>query len=550
MRTPVLSLRRGIIGGTVTGLVLAGGLAAWSATEASAAASYRTVTAARGSVEQTLTATGTVTPLAQADVSFGTSGTVRDVDVKVGDHVDIDDTLAVLDRTALRDAVTSAKATLANAKATLAADRTAQADAVAAASASANSDDSSDSSADSGPPTSGDNGSSGDASKATGKALARLAKQQAALLRAQRGADLALQVSAAALRQQASACDGVLAADPEAPETQDVAGCQEALGAAQAAQEAVAAAQRKVEQAIDTLTGSISAALRTLSSMSQTTGSDPRSDSTPSADSTETPSADSGSNGSPTATTVTAATLARDQSSIDTARAAVVRAEAAFDNARLAAPIAGTIAAVDVAPGDSVSASTVAIVVNGDDGNVTVTIDVTEGDIRAIEVGQEANVTADGASDPLPAKVTSIGLLSASDSGTASYSVVLALAGAPMSLASGSDATVSVVTATARNVVTVPSSAVALATGGATGVVRVLAGDKLTSTPVQVGAVGPLRTEITSGIKAGQRLVLADLSQDLPSSSTGSRIGGGLDGGPIGVRVPAGGGPFVQRSGP
>ena len=78
-----------------------------------------------------------------------------------------------------------------------------------------------------------------------------------------------------------------------------------------------------------------------------------------------------------------------------------------------------------------------------------------ENDIRAIKVGQSALVSADGAQDALPAKVTSVGLLSASDSGTVSYSVVVALAGAPLSLASGSDATVSVVTATARDVVTV-----------------------------------------------------------------------------------------------
>jgi RND family efflux transporter MFP subunit len=247
---------------------------------------------------------------------------------------------------------------------------------------------------------------------------------------------------------------------------------------------------------------------------------------------------------------VTAATLARDQSSIDTARAALVRAEAALDKARLAAPIAGTVAAVDVSPGESVDASTVAVVVNGDDGNVTVTIDVTENDIRAIEVGQSATVAPDGSSDPLPARVTSIGLLSASDSGTASYPVEVSLAGAPMSLASGSDATVSVVTATARNVVTVPSSAVSVAAGGSSGVVRVLTGDKVTSTPVQVGAVGALRTEITSGLNTGQRLVLADLSQALPSSSTDARIDGGLGGGPVGVKLPAGAGPFVQRSGP
>jgi trimeric autotransporter adhesin len=127
----------------------------------------------------------------------------------------------------------------------------------------------------------------------------------------------------------------------------------------------------------------------------------------------------------------------------------------------------------------------------------------------------------------LPAKVSSVGLLSASDTGTASYPVVLTLAGAPLSLASGSDATVSVVTATASNVVTVPSSAVTRAASGTTGVVRVLKGGQVTATRVTVGAVGPVRTQIVSGLKAGQRVVLADFSAALPSSSTTARLGGG-----------------------
>jgi RND family efflux transporter MFP subunit len=246
---------------------------------------------------------------------------------------------------------------------------------------------------------------------------------------------------------------------------------------------------------------------------------------------------------------VTAATLARDQSQIDTARAALVRAQAAVGQARLSAPIAGTVAAVDVARGDTVSTSTVAAVINGDDGSVEVTINVTEDDIRAIKVGQTAQVTVDGAQDGLPGSVTAIGMLAASDSGTATYPVVISLTGASPALASGSDATVSVVTATASNVVTVPSSAVTRAASGPTGVVRVLTGEQVAPTPVQIGAVGPVLTQIVSGLKVGQRVVLADMSAALPSSSTGARLGGGFGGGGFGgAKVP--GGPVIQRSGP
>jgi multidrug efflux pump subunit AcrA (membrane-fusion protein) len=256
----------------------------------------------------------------------------------------------------------------------------------------------------------------------------------------------------------------------------------------------------------------------------------------------------SGSRSSSSAT-VTAATLARDQSAIDTARAALVRAQAALGRARLTTPIAGTVAAVDIAPGDSVSSSTAAVVVNGDQGNVEITIGVTENDIRAIKVGQAAEVSADGAQDPLTAKVTSVGMLAASGTGTASYPVVVSLTGAPLSLASGSDATVSVVTATARDVVTVPSSAVTRAGSGTTGVVRVLTGGQVTSTRVVVGAVGPELTQVSSGLKTGQRVVLADLSAPLPSSSTNARIGGGFGGGLGGGGFGGGGFGGGQRTG-
>jgi HlyD family secretion protein len=562
--------RRAVALGIVTCLVLAGGLAAWSATGASAAASYRTATATRGSVEQTLTATGTATPSSHADLSFGTTGTVKTVAVAPGDHVDIGDTLAVLDRTALRAAVTAAQADLARAKATLASDTAAQADAVSAANAapasptgggstggggSGGTGSGGSGSGGSGSGGSGSGGSTG-SSAATARTLEKLAKEQAALVAAQHDVDAALQVSAAAASQQSAACAGVITSDPAATQPTDVTGCQQALGAAQAAQAAVSKAQETVEKAIETLSASLAAAMKTVSpSTTAPTSTSTRATFSTAAYATTTtastaPAAGTSGGGPQGASsgTVTAATLARDQAAIDTAHAAVVRAKAARDQAQLRTPIAGTVAAVDVAPGDTASTSTVAVVVNGDDGNVEITIDVSEDNIGAIKVGQDARVSADGSTSELPARVTSVGLLAATDSGTATYPVGVSLTGAPLSLASGSDATVSVVTATVDDVVTVPSSAVTRTAAGSTGVVRLLVGDQLTTTRVEIGAVGPVLTEIRSGLKAGQRIVLADMSAALPSSSTGARFGGGggFGGGPGGgPQGRVGGGPPV-----
>ena len=58
---------------------------------------------------------------------------------------------------------------------------------------------------------------------------------------------------------------------------------------------------------------------------------------------------------------------------------------------------------------------------------------------------------------------------------------------------------------------------------------------------VTAGAVGPVYTEITSGLTAGDRVILADLGQPIPSAITSNRFG----------RTGTGltGGTFVGRNG-
>jgi hypothetical protein len=66
------------------------------------------------------------------------------------------------------------------------------------------------------------------------------------------------------------------------------------------------------------------------------------------------------------------------------------------------------------------------------------------------------------------------------------------------------------------------------------GTVTVLSQGKTSTTKVQTGAVGALTTEITSGLTAGQQVVLADLTATLPANSTTTRGFGGAGGPPGG----------------
>jgi hypothetical protein len=87
----------------------------------------------------------------------------------------------------------------------------------------------------------------------------------------------------------------------------------------------------------------------------------------------------------------------------------------------------------------------------------------------------------------------------------------------------------------------VPTSAVH---GQSPATVTVLAGTQSSPREVTVGIVGPLRTQITGGLTAGEQVVLADLDAPLPSADDQTGPGGGPGGigGPV-VRqeVPKGG---------
>jgi macrolide-specific efflux system membrane fusion protein len=103
-----------------------------------------------------------------------------------------------------------------------------------------------------------------------------------------------------------------------------------------------------------------------------------------------------------------------------------------------------------------------------------------------------------------------------------SYAVTVSLPTLPKGLRSGQSATVSVTTGSRSNVLTVPSSAI---TGsGSNHTVTVVAGGQQTRTPVEIGLEGDQLTEVTSGLTAGQQVLLA-------TASTSSGNGNGFPGG-------------------
>lgn len=100
------------------------------------AAQRITATVARGTYKTTVSATGTITPKRQADLTFSSSGTVTRVAVDVGDKVQKGDVLATIDTTSLQAQVDAAEAQVSAAETQLDEDDDASATQVAADTAS------------------------------------------------------------------------------------------------------------------------------------------------------------------------------------------------------------------------------------------------------------------------------------------------------------------------------------------------------------------------------------------------------------------------------
>lgn len=493
-------------------LAATGGAVAW-AQSGPAAAGYRTAVVGRGDVQQTLTLTGTVSVVTQAKARFRAAGTVSAVKVAVGQTVAAGQVLATMDTGSLSDAVVAARAALATAKATLETDSSTGSTPTATPSASASSKQGS---------------STGSAQRAAEDALRKASQAVQAAAVACATAPTASPTTTASAAATASATTSASPTSTPTPSAAPKKGapvldCATALQRALAAQQATSKAQQDLARALQS---------------SASTPSSSSSDSSSASDSSNRPS----QGGS---TTSTAAKVTKDTAAVRAAEVALEEAEKDLASVTLTAPIAGTVASIPWKSGGTASPSDAVVLLGR--GAVDVVVDVPSTSIRSITVGLPASVRSDGATKPVDGTVTAIGLLptdtsgSTSTSSTTTYPVTVRVpSGAAM--VDGSSVAVTLAVKSVKGVVTVPNSALRGSS------VTVLVKGKPTTVRVTTGAKGALTTEVTKGLSVGQLVVIADLSEELPTSSTTTNRNrvGGFNGPPTGT-FPGGfqGGPPV-----
>ena len=573
-------VRRAIPAAAVAVLVIGGTVMVRSSASASPVDTYRTTTVTKGSVEQRLDLTGSVQRVNHVSRSFAVPGIVSSVAVAVGDTVRAGQTLATLGPKPLTSAVTNAEAALAQAKATLESDQTTTTTAATpTSSTTATNATLSRTTPTTGARVTSPSGRSGaSANQTLAAAQLRVTRAQSAVTADLRRATAVLTQCAPFFPSEPSSTTAPTTAAPtpstptNPPTDAEITACLGALRTAptqlqvQRDQQALTISQSDLTKAF-TLAITTAGNTTTTSTTPSASGSTGQSSTSASGSTGQSGGGQSGGTGQSSATRIVS-----DEAAVTNAQASLSSAQTDRAAATLRSSIAGTVGSVSMVSGSSSQGTSIVIV---GAGAAEVTVNVPLMSMASVHVGQKANVTPQGATGSVPGSVTSISLLpsaaatgSGSGTGTAqataapstpTYPVVVLVPDALPALASGSRAEASLMIGAVADVLTVPNSALT-PLGNGQALALTFKGGVVTRALVTTGYAGMLTTQITSGLSAGQQVVLADLSTALPTNTTNARrfgVGAGAAGGIGGAGLGGaglggagvGGGTFSGRSG-
>lgn len=229
------------------------------------------------------------------------------------------------------------------------------------------------------------------------------------------------------------------------------------------------------------------------------------------------------------------------QSDIQAAQASVSKAQAEVNNtsvqlhdATIYAPRRGVVLqkyveeGTIITSGQSQSSDGTKIVQIGDVSTLYIDVSVDESDVGKIHLSQKVLIGLDAVPDAKPTgRVVRIDPQAINDRDVTTVHVRVQIQKPDPAIKPGMNATCQFILRDVHNVLVVPSDAVKEGRAGGNSV-RVLDKDgKAVARTVEVGVVGSDKTEIKSGLKAGDKVVLGVISSD---SSGGGDSGGGPGG--------------------
>jgi HlyD family secretion protein len=201
--------------------------------------------------------------------------------------------------------------------------------------------------------------------------------------------------------------------------------------------------------------------------------------------------------------------LMRAQQAVNNAELALEQAEAQLAGTTIISPTDGRVLSVGGSVGQSVSSGGSGFIVIGGFNSLAVEAQFSEADVAAVAIGQKATVTlADHPGTTYDATVTEVDPAGTTSGQLVRYGVQLEFTDPPSDLLLGQSAVAAVVTASASNVLYVPTAALSDLSGNrATVTVRTGTGD--VSRQVSIGLSGDQGTQITSGLNTGEVVVVS-----------------------------------------
>ena len=214
---------------------------------------------------------------------------------------------------------------------------------------------------------------------------------------------------------------------------------------------------------------------------------------------------------------VSQARIAEAQAKVAQAQAAVARAQESFDNATIKAPIRATVLSRDVEIGSPVSSilnlgsNATLVMTLGDIQQVFVRGKVDESDIGHVKLGQPAKITVETFKDKVfQGKVTQISPIGVEKDNVTNFEVKVSIDNPGHDLKANMTANAEIVLDEFPDSLLVPEAAVKYDAQKNATVELADAGAKngRRSVPVKLGVSNGSKTQVLSGLKAGDRVVL------------------------------------------
>ncbi|MCX6030398.1 MAG: efflux RND transporter periplasmic adaptor subunit [Chloroflexi bacterium] len=217
------------------------------------------------------------------------------------------------------------------------------------------------------------------------------------------------------------------------------------------------------------------------------------------------------------------------QSGVDQAQLAVEQAQRRLDNARLVAPWAGIVTAVNIVEGAIAPVSLPAVLI-ADTSQLHINVQVDEVDIADINPDQPVTIELDALPDrKLSGHVDKVAPAASVDAtGTTSYQVTIHFDPTDALLRPGMSATATIVASSRKDVLLVPNRAILFDRSTGRAFVERLADGAPQEIEVRLGLRDEEQSEVREGLADNDQIVIRNLtSRQQLQQSFSSRMGGG-----------------------